>query len=184
MMTWISTLTLAAALLQNFGDLPINIVDTGTWYPFNPTHFDVGPVRADSLNFHYFPAKQYYERGRYSDAYYNLTYVLTRPDYLEGSIPSQSFYMTSSYYMRGMIFFYHAQGIGALSLARKDFESAIMWDPKNYRAYLELSRVFSTASLNEQAVRILHQLIELAPGQEIAEEAGRELKKLTPNDEK
>jgi tetratricopeptide (TPR) repeat protein len=184
MMTWISTLTLAAALLQTIDDLPIKIVDTGKYIVVSPTHFDVGPVRADSLNFHYFPAKQYYEAGRYSDAYYNLTYVLTRPTYVEGSIPSQSFYMTSSYYIRGMILLYHAQGIGALSLARKDFESAIKWDPKNYRAYLELSRVFSTAGLKARAVPILRQLIELAPGQEIAEEAERELKKLTANDEK
>jgi tetratricopeptide (TPR) repeat protein len=184
MMTWISTLTLAAALLQNFGDLPITIIDTGKWIPFAPTHFDVGPVRGDTLNFHYFPAKQYYEGGRYTDAYYNLNYVLDRPSYIEGSIPSQAFYMTSSYYMRGMILFHHAQGIGALSLARKDFESAIMWDPRNYQAYLELSRLFSTAGLKAQAIPILRQLIELAPGQEIAEEAGRELKRLTTNDGK
>jgi tetratricopeptide (TPR) repeat protein len=184
MMTWISTLTLAAALWQNIGDLPINIVDTGEYFYVNPTHFDVGPVRADTLNYHYFPAKRYYEGGRYGEAYANLTYVLDRPTYIDGSIPSPSFYMTSSYYMRGMILFYHAQGIGALSLARKDFESAIMWDPKNYRAYLELSRVFSTAGLKAQAIPILRQLIELGPGQEITEEAGRELKKLTPNDGK
>jgi tetratricopeptide (TPR) repeat protein len=153
----------------------ILITTEGDYIPYEPTHYtDLGPQVGDILNAHYFPAIRFYEGGRYKDAYDQLTYVLDRPTYINGN-PGQITYLTAAYYLRGMILFYHTSGAGHLTLARQDFETAIQLNDRSYPAYLELSRLFSRAGLNEQAVATLQRLIELEPDKDTLHTAETEL---------
>jgi tetratricopeptide (TPR) repeat protein len=158
----------------------VDIINTGTYVYFGFTNFtDVGPQAGNILNAHYFPAMKYYEAGLYREANNDLSYFIERPTYVNGN-PNQAKFMSTAHYARGMIYLHHATGFGRLSLAMSDFQAAIKWNEKNYVAYLELSRVFSTAGLNDQAVSILQGLLDLHPEDEkIAEEARGELATVT-----
>jgi tetratricopeptide (TPR) repeat protein len=164
--------------LRGFDKSRITFINTGKPMPVRPTFFDVGPETGRILNLHYFPALELYEGGRYSEAEENLTYVLERPDYINGNSRQQE-YLSTAFYTRAMIYFYHASGIGRYSFARRDFEDAVKWNPKNFVAYLELSRVYSSLGFKEQAITILNYLLRLEPGKEIAAQAQDELRKLT-----
>ena len=86
--------------------------------------------------------------------------------------------MSIAHYLRGMIYFYHAKGLGRHALAKSDFEHAIKWNNRNYTAYIELSRVYSELGFNAPATTVLERLLELKPGEEISKEAQTELAKL------
>ena len=135
---------------------------------------DLGPNVGSILNAHYFPGVTYYQGGQYQHSYNEFTYVLNRPTYLDGN-PNQIYYLTTAYYMRGMIFLYHAEGAGRLTLARKDFESAIKLNAQNYPAHLQLAHVFLAAGQKEKAASVLQKLIDLKPDPEILEQAKKEL---------
>jgi len=156
----------------------IVIENKGKFIPTRPTFFDVGPETGRILNLHYFPALELFNAGRYTDAEDNLTYVLERPDYINGN-PQQQEFLSTAFYTRAMIYLYHASGIGRYSLARADFESALRWNPKNFLSYIELARVYSALGFKEQAINILNYLLKQEPGKEIAAQAQDELRKLT-----
>ena len=143
--------------------------------------FDFGPLIGDTLNFHLVPAVNWYNAGSYSASIADFTYVIQRPHYLNGN-PRQPEFMSIAHYLRGMIYFYHAKGIGRHALAKSDFESAIKWNPRNYTAYIELSRVYSDLGFTSQATSVLKQLLDLKPNEEISTEAQAELSKLKPKD--
>jgi tetratricopeptide (TPR) repeat protein len=155
----------------------IEVLNSGKPVPYQPTPFtDLGPQVGNILNAHYFPAVNYYKHGNYVNANDQLSYVLMRPSYLDGN-PNQAQYLSTAYYMRGMIFLHHANGIGRLTLAREDFAAAISWNPRNYPAYLELSVLFSTVGLKDQAAAILRSLIDLNPDPDVRAAAEAEMQK-------
>jgi predicted Zn-dependent protease len=164
---------------QNFRVLrgSISIIDTGRDDgPFR-TFYDVGPEVGGILNNHYFPAIRQYNAGSYRTAEENLTYLLDRPTYIDGN-PRQPQFISNAYYFRGMICLYHATGVGRLTLAKGDFENAIRWNPNNTLAYLELSRVYSSLEMRDQAISIIETLLERKPDEDIAQQAQAELGKL------
>jgi tetratricopeptide (TPR) repeat protein len=163
--------------LRIFDRSRIDIIDAGKPIAVRPTFFDVGPETGRILNIHYFPAIDLYDAGRYRDSEENLTYLLDRPNYIDGNSRKQEFLSTAAY-LRAMIYLYHASGVGRHALARQDFEAAVKWNPKNYLAYIELSRVYSDLGFKEQAVTVLQQLLQLDPDKEIATEAQNEIRKL------
>jgi tetratricopeptide (TPR) repeat protein len=147
-----------------------------TPFPESEIGFNVGGI----LNAHYFPGIKYYQAGRYRRAMLDLNYFIARPTYTNGN-PKQANYLSTAHYARGMIYLHHTTGLGGLSLARQDFEAAIMLNKNNYLAYLELSRVFSTGGLKSQADSILKALLDLNPDdKQIVEDARRELNSITP----
>jgi tetratricopeptide (TPR) repeat protein len=161
------------------GMFRISISNEGEYIPFEVTRYtNLGPMVGDILNAHYFPGLKFYEAARYRDAYDQLTYVIDRPTYIDGN-PNQILYLTTAYYLRGMIFLYHSSGAGRLTLARQDFETAIQLNDKNYLAYMELARVFSNGGYKDEATQVLRHLIELQPDKDILEKAQRELASLT-----
>ena len=149
----------------------------------NPDPAELGRQIGSILNAHYFPALRAYEVGSYQAAFNDITYLVMRPEYLNGN-PNQANYLSTGHYIRGMIFLYHAEGGGRLLVAKSEFEKAIQWNSQNYVAYLELARLYVIAGLNEQAITVLKQLIDIAPTEDIAGEARKELKKLAPGDSK
>src|SRR5262249_29082077 len=129
------------------------------------------------LNTHLFPAINAYNGGKYNSARIDFTFVLRRTAALDGD-PRQAVYVGALHYLRGMIYLYHAKGLGRDQAAKADFEAAIKWQPANYLAYLELSRVYSDLGFVPQATAILHQLLDLNPSEAISKEAQKELGKL------
>src|SRR5215831_12856042 len=127
------------------------------------------------LNAHLFPAINAYNVGKYNAARIDFTFVLKRIAALNGD-PRQAVYVGALHYLRGMIYLYHAKGIGRHQAAKDDFEAAIKWQPNNYLAYLELSRVYSDLGFVPPATAILQQLLDLKPDEAIAKEAQNELR--------
>jgi tetratricopeptide (TPR) repeat protein len=153
------------ASYAQIGPFRISIQEEG-YIPYRATNFrDLGPQVGDILNAHYFPGLAFYQGGRYTNAYNEFTYLIRNHTYIDEN-PNQTLYMTTAFYLRGMIFQYHATGIGRLTLAKNDFEAAIKWDPKNFPAYLELGRLLSSAGQTDQAVSVLQKLLDLQPSDE------------------
>src|SRR5262249_38096608 len=142
------------------------------------TYIDVGPETGNILNVHYFPGINLFNAGRYVDAEENMTYLLDRPFYIADN-PRKEEFLSTACYLRAMIYLYHSEGLGRFSLAKRDFEAAVTFNPKNHLAYLELSRVYSNLGFKDQAITILKYLLQLGPSKEIATEAEDELRKLT-----
>jgi len=169
-------LQFAAPAIQIIDANSEDIYIRNTDFPESEIGYGVGGI----LNFHYFPGIKYYQAGRYSRAVPELSYFIDRPNYTNGN-PKQANYLSTAHYVRGMIYLHHATGLGRLSIAKQDFEAAIMWNKNNYLAYLELSRVFSVAGMKTQADSILKILLDLnSDDKEIAEDARRELNSITP----
>jgi tetratricopeptide (TPR) repeat protein len=161
------------------GSLKISIPNECKSIPSEWTRYrDLGPEVGQWFNAHFFPGVRAYGAGCYREAYDQFTYCLERSSYLDGNA-NQVFYLTTAYYLRGMIFLYHASGPGRLTLAKQDFEAAIQLNDQNYPAHLELAHVFSSAGLKDQAIQALQRLIELKPDKETLERAEGELKSLT-----
>ena len=139
-----------------------------------PVFVDNGPQVGEILRAHYAPGLQDYQAGRYREGFSEFTYVIDRPSYLNGH-PSQAQYLSTAYYLRGMIFRYHAEGVGRLTLAQGDFEAAIQWNPENYLAYLELARLFVITGFKEQAASVLKYVIELKPDESVAKDVEKML---------
>jgi len=158
----------------------ISIVDGGLNKPYPRTTFDAGPTVGDILNWHFFPALSAYNSGRYRSAIADLNYIIQRADYLAPN-PRQTEFMSTTHYLRGVIYLYHATGIGRHSLAKSDFESAIKWNPRNHIAYIELSRVYSELGYTEQAALLIEYLLKLNPSEEVSKAAQEELAKLKGN---
>jgi tetratricopeptide (TPR) repeat protein len=157
----------------------LTIIDGGKIHPYGKvTEFDSGPAVGEILNNHFFPGVIYYNLGNYNYSVAELTYVIRRPAYLDKNSRKAEF-MSTTHYLRGMIYLYHAEGIGRHGIARSDFEAAIKWNPENHLAYLELSRVYSELGFTKQAIAIVQHLIELKPAKDILDEAEQELRKLT-----
>ena len=155
----------------------VRIIEGGKPRPYDATHFQAGPAQGDILNGHFFPSVIAYNTGRYNYAAGDFTFFIVRPYALEGN-PRKAEFMSIAHYLRGMIYLYHAEGVGRHAIAKADFEAAIKWNPQNYMAYLELSRVFSDLGFTKQATAVIQHLLELKPPQDVADEAAEELKKL------
>ena len=141
------------------------------------TNINGGPVVGNMLNAHYFPGINLYNGGRYKEAEAEFTYVITRPHYLSENRRRPE-YLSTSYYLRGMIYAYHAKGLGHQSVAQEDFEAALQWNPRNYVVFLELSYLYSGLGFQVEATSILRQLLDLKPDDEIVRQAQAELDKL------
>jgi len=156
----------------------IEIVDADKYLPYVETHFDGGPVQGNMLNAHYFPGINLYNGGRYTRAEQEFSYVIMRPQYLNAN-PRRDEFMSVSYYLRGMIYFYHSSGFGRYSAAKEDFEAALKWNPRNYIVYIELSRLYSVLGFQKQAALLVQDLMNMMPDENIAEEARKQLAALT-----
>jgi tetratricopeptide (TPR) repeat protein len=141
------------------------------------TNVDAGESEGNMLNVHYFPGLLDYGATLYGSAESQMSYVIDRPHYLKNN-PRRAEFMGMAHYIRGVIYLYHADGVGRYALAKADFESAIKWNPRNYVAYLELSRVYSQLEMKDTAVSVLRLLLDLKPEQAIETETLAELKKL------
>jgi tetratricopeptide (TPR) repeat protein len=155
----------------------VTIIDGGKFRPYNKTGFDAGPAAGDGLNGHFFPGIIGYNTGRYTYAATEFGYVIRNHWFLNEN-PRKSEFLSITYYLRGMIYLYHAKGVGRHQLAKADFEAAVNWNPANYNAYLELSRVFSDLGFTSEAATVVQHLLELKPPKDVADEAEAELKKL------
>src|SRR5215510_14878996 len=154
----------------------ITISNSGQPSPYRMTRLNVGPSVGDMLNNHFFPGIDYYNAGRYLNAQTELAYVIARPAYLQGN-PRRNEFMSTSHYLMGMIYLYHADGLGRRNVAREHFDNAIAWNGKNYIAYLELSRVYAELRLIKQASTIIQRLLEMNPPENIKALALNELDK-------
>lgn len=156
----------------------IEIESTGAYLAYRVTTVDAGPAEGNILNAHYFPGLNLYNAGRYKEAEEQFTYVILRPHYLEQNARRPEF-MSTSYYLRGMVYLHHAKGVGRHTAAKADFDAALKWNPRNDIVYIEMARLYSSLGFNEQAATILRHLLELKPEEKIALEAQSELNKLT-----
>ena len=164
--------------VAGFDPSKIEIVNTGKFIAYRIMEIAAGPVVGNMLNAHYFPGIDFYSGGRYKEAEPQFTYVIERSRYLEAN-PRQAEFMSTAHYLRGMIYVYHATGIGRLSIAKQDFEAALQWNPHNYIVLLELSRLYSALGFQEQAASILKHLLDLKPDEEIARQAQVDLDTIT-----
>jgi|ERR1051325_1635624 tetratricopeptide (TPR) repeat protein len=156
----------------------VEIVNTGKYMPYVTTNIDAGPATGFILNYHYFPGINFYNGGRYKEAEEQFTYVIMRPYYLAAN-PRQAEFMSTAYYLRGMIYLYHANGIGRHSQAKEDFEASLKWNPSNHVVYLEIARLYASLGFRDQAATIIQQLLQLKPAAAVAEAAQKELETLT-----
>ena len=152
----------------------VEIVDTGKFMPYITTNIDAGPATGFILNYHYFPGINFYNGGRYKEAEEQFTYVIQRPYFLEANTRRPEF-MSTAHYLRGMIYLYHATGVGRHNQAKADFESALQWNPRNYVVYIEISRLYSGLGFREQAASIIRHLLELKPDEATAAAAQKEI---------
>jgi len=156
----------------------IVIINTGQPIPYAPTSVDAGPATGGMLNAHFFPGINFYNAGRYANAEAELGYVAGRRHYLEGNSRREEF-MSTANYLLGMIYMYHAEGVGRRNIAETYFDRAIAWNPSNYTAYIELSRIFTELRLPERARGILQRLLDLNPPDDIAKQARDEMSRLS-----
>jgi len=152
----------------------IEIIDDDKLVPYQETYFDAGPVTGNILNAHYFPGINLYNSGRYTRAEQECSYVLLRPQYTSAH-PKQNEFMSVSYYLRGMIYFYHARGVGHYTAAKDDFEAALKWNPQNHIVYIELARLYASLGFQEQALSLLRHVLQLMPDKIISDEARKQL---------
>ena len=152
----------------------ITIIDDDKLVPYERTYFDAGPATGDMLNWHYFPGIILYNAGQYTRAEQEFTYVIDRPYYLTQN-PRRDEFMSVSYYLRGMIYFYHADGFGRYTAAKEDFQASLKWNPRNYIVYIELARLYSLLGFKNQAAELLRHLLESMPDEKIADEARKQL---------
>ena len=104
-----------------------------------------------------------------------MDYTLNRPTYTDAN-PRQGEFLGNAHYIRGMIYFHHASGVGKLLLAKKEFEQAIRWYPKHYDARLELARIWLAVGQKQRATAVLKKLLELKPDEATTRTATEELR--------
>jgi tetratricopeptide (TPR) repeat protein len=149
---------------------------------YETQRFDAGPSLGSILEAHFFPGLDHYNAGRYAYAQIEMAYVVARPTYLDEN-PRGKEFLSTSHYLLGMIYIYHANGLGRRNVAREHFEKAIQLNPRNYLAYVELARVFAELRITKHASEIIQRLLELNPPEAIAAQARDELNKLSSNDQ-
>jgi tetratricopeptide (TPR) repeat protein len=167
--------------MLQFSPLPeaneVTVIDGGRFRPYKFTEFDAGPAAGNGLNGHFFPSVIAYNTGRYNYALQDFTYIVRNQSFLDEN-PRKAEFMSITHYLRGMIYLYHATGVGRHALAKLDFEKAIEWNPGNHMAYLELARIYSVLGFSKEAVAVIDHLLELKPAEDILSEARDELAKL------
>ena len=144
----------------------------------NKTDFDGGPVVGDILNYHYFPGLQDYKNGNYVGAARQMDYIMRNHRFILDINPRKKEYVSTAYYLHGRIYFYHASGLGRYIQAKKDFDKAIEWNPRNYPAYLELARLLSSMELRAEATSVLQRLLASQPDEQVVQLARIELTRL------
>ena len=159
----------------------IRIIDAEKPSPYIVTRVDAGPSVGNMLGNHFFPGIDHYNAGRYMYAQIELTYVLERPAYLDGNRHRNDF-MSVAHYLSGMIYMYHADGLGRRNVAAEHFDQAIEWNPDNHIAYLELARVYAELRLTKQASAIVQRLLDSNPPEDIQAQARNELDKFSSPD--
>jgi tetratricopeptide (TPR) repeat protein len=181
MKTFALVLLLAAAVPSLLNQSPIAIaeivIDRGSDKQFGPTNIDAGPCTGSILNAHYFPGLNAYLGGNWKLAAGQMNYFLARPQYTKMN-PRQAEFFTTGHYIRGMVVLYHSSGVQRLNFAAKDFLEALRWNPRNFAAQLELSRVYGQSGMKEKAITALEQLIQMGPDDKTLEMAKRDLKVL------
>src|ERR1051326_7315272 len=135
----------------------ITVIEGGKPGVILRTGFDAGPAPGDILNGHFFPAVIAYNTGRYNTAAVEATFLVQRANYLDAN-PRQAEFVSVAYYVLGMVYLYHSKGIGRHDFAKADFQAAIQWNPANYMAHLELSRVFSDLGFTKEAASVINRL--------------------------
>jgi len=187
-----STLLLAVALFGIGSPIDssaqpgqIVIRNEGRVIPYQATNYPAGPTDATSavnvgniLNAHYYPGVKFYVSGNYAYAKNELDYVLARPQYIENN-PRRNELLSTAYYIRGMIYFHHASGTGRYVLARNDFDEAIKLNAANHLAQLELAKMMALAGQKDEAVAKLNRLLDEKPTAKVAEDAKKELDRIT-----
>jgi tetratricopeptide (TPR) repeat protein len=153
----------------------------GSSMPYEISLGDLGPSTGHMLSVHFIPGINYYNNGRYDYAQGELNYVTIHPEYLMEN-PRRSEIESIAHYLIGMIYMYHADGVGRRTLAKQHFEKAIEWNPDNHMAYLEMARMYASLRLSEPARAILQQLLKLKPPGNIEVQARDELSKLSSTD--
>jgi tetratricopeptide (TPR) repeat protein len=168
-------MTLVSAFAQDYDIKIHNRIDN---LPYaERTNIDAGPATGNILNAHYFPGLIDYQRGNYRGAKSQMDYFLARPQYTQMN-PRQREFFSHGYYIRGMIYLYHASGYGRFVLAKKDFEQSIRWDVKNYASHLQLSRVMYAVGLKDKAIDILQNLLKINSDAEIEKLIKEEVSKI------
>jgi len=155
----------------------ITVIDGGKFAPYKKTEFDAGHAVGDGLNGHFFPSVIAYNQGRYNYAMGDFSYIVRNNSFLDAN-PRKAEFMSITHYLRGIIYLYHARGVGRHALAKADFEAAIKWNPANYMAYLELARTYSDLGFDKEATSTIQHLLGLKPTPDVAAEAEEELKRL------
>jgi tetratricopeptide (TPR) repeat protein len=156
--------------------------NAGPTTPFNVIRLDGGFSNGFMLENHFYPGIDYYNGGRYQYSQIELNYVTRHPEYLLAN-PRRDEFESIAHYLQGMIYLYHADGLGRRNVAREHFEQAITYNPLNYMAYIELSRVYGELRVPAHAIAILQRLMELNPPENIVAQAKTELQKLSPQDQ-
>jgi len=141
------------------------------------TNIDGGPVVGDMLNAHLFPGINNFKMGSYSYALEEFNYVIARSQYLTEN-PRKAEYLSTAHFLRGSIYLYHADGGRRFQLAKSDFEASIEWNPNNFAAYLELSRVYSQLGFKDQALSILQSLKGLDLDESLSKDVSSEIEKV------
>lgn len=168
---WVASVLPASAQFRG-----VKIINTGVSV-YKKTNFDTGPCVGEILNAHYFPGLEFYRTGFFTQAMNEMNYTLDRPSYTDGN-PRQGEFLGNAHFIRGMIYFHHASGVGKLVMAKNEFEQAIRRYPKHYDARLELARIWSAVGQKERAIAVLKKLLELNPDEGVARTATEELKLL------
>jgi cytochrome c-type biogenesis protein CcmH/NrfG len=106
-----------------------------------------------------------------------MNYFVERPQYTSQN-PRQSEFMSTAYYMRGIIYLDHSDGLGRLDLALKNFTAALKWQPENNPALLGLARVYMVMGRTSEAVEAVKLLLSKNPPALLKNEAEEMLKKL------
>ena len=149
-----------------------------TSYPEGPTDPASGVNVGDILNAHYYPGLKFYVHANYKYAKNEMDYFLERPQYIEKH-PRRAQFLSIGHYIRGMILYHHASGMGRYALARRDFEEAIRWNAANHLAQLELAKMMAAAGQKDEAISTLNRLLGEKPAEKVAEDVKKELEKIT-----
>ncbi len=168
--------TFGLFLASGLGQQDIQIINQGTVVP-KVELFVMGSVGDMNINNHYRPAVIYFRNGIFSNAKGDLDYFIARADFLKGRA-DQADYMSNAHYLRALIYLYHAKGIGRNVLAKRDLESSIRWNAKNYPPYFELSHLWTKMGMEKQAAAVLQRLLQTFPEEKIVAQAQRELSTL------
>ena len=155
----------------------IMIPNRGVGIGTSTTNIAAGPDVGSILNAHFFPGIQDYLMGNYGYAMAQMDYFLARPQFSQMN-PNQNQYFSIGHYLRGMIYLYHAEGIGRHERAKQEFEAAIRRNSKNCFAYLELAHVYSFLGLKPAAVELLTEFLQTNPTSPAADQARKDLTSL------